>query len=108
MTTRGANELAIIVSELVSNVARHALGGTLELRLSGSLVEVHCGDRGPGIEDVQSVLCDGYSQGRLLLPDSPPGQGLGRGLGAVSRLSDHLSIQSRLSVGTTVLVHKRI
>lgn len=108
MTARGANELAIIVSELVSNVARHAQQGTLELRQACSTIEVFCRDQGPGIVDVQRVLHDGYSQGRLLLPDSPRAQGLGQGLGAVSRLSNHLSIQSQLGVGTTVFVRKQV
>lgn len=92
-------------------MTRHAIDGDLELRFHhepSPHVEVICRDRGPGIEDLESVRRDGFSRGRLLLPDSPRGGGLGKGLGAVERLADELRIESEPGVGTTVTVRKRI
>jgi anti-sigma regulatory factor (Ser/Thr protein kinase) len=111
LSKRGGEELALAVSELASNVARHAVDGTLELRLfttPRAMVEVVCRDRGPGIVDADVAREDGFSGGRYLSPDAPRGEGLGLGLGAVGRLVDELIIESSPGVGTTVVARKWI
>src|SRR4051794_18757430 len=55
---RCSDELALAASELVSNVARHAESGWLELSLYDHPrlhVLLVCSDRGPGIADVASA-----------------------------------------------------
>src|SRR5687767_15055910 len=72
MSARKSEELALAVAELASNVARHAIDGTIELRRRDTprpMVEVVCRDRGPGIEDAASARRDGFSEGRWLAPD---------------------------------------
>lgn len=111
LSVRGGEELALAVSELASNVARHAFDGTLELRRCESprpMVEVVCRDRGPGIADAHAAREDGFSGGRYLAPDAPRAQGLGLGLGAVGRLVDELIIDSSPGVGTTIIARKWI
>ncbi|HTO97366.1 MAG TPA: ATP-binding protein [Myxococcales bacterium] len=75
-----AGRVAIIVTELGSNLRKHAGGGELlirELRLgSRSGVEVLSIDRGPGME-VERALTDGHSTASTR----------GEGLGAVRRLA---------------------
>ncbi|MFC4454047.1 ATP-binding protein [Deinococcus sonorensis] len=88
---RGADEqllgrLALIVTELGTNVVRHAGGGQLLLSAAadGPGLEVLTLDRGPGIEHLPSAMRDGYStQGSA-----------GNGLGGVGRLADLFDVYS--------------
>ena len=86
--------LAIVVTELATNIAKHAGRGSLLMRaLAGSGVEVTAVDRGPGIGDVDVALGDGYSTA------STPGTGLG----AVRRMASEFDVYSRRPGGTAVL-----
>ena len=59
-------------------------------------LEIIAADNGPGIEDIEKALEDGFSTGG----------GLGIGLGGVRRLMDEFEIQSRVGEGTKVRVVK--
>ena len=93
-------EIAIAVSELVSNAVKFAGGGTLRIRVvtePRTGVEITVEDQGPGIQDIPSALLDGYSEGRMLGDEdliSIPRRGLGAGLGAVQRMTDSLCIEN--------------
>ena len=107
---REATALAIVASELASNIVRHAGEGMLRLRrLEPAGVEVLAADRGPGIPDVSLALKDGYSRGRFnaeVLLEGKTADSLGCGLGAVQRLSDEMEIQSTPGQGTSVRARK--
>jgi len=111
LSAKRSEELAIVASELASNVIRHAESGALELRYAAEPrphVLMVCRDRGPGIADPDAARKDGYSRGRVLPPDALRYEGLGRGLGAVERLVDELQIESVVGVGTTIVLKKWI
>lgn len=93
LTDRRQDELAIVTTELATNILRHGGRGTVLLHHGAGAVEVLALDRGPGIRDVAGALRDGTS--------SRSG-GPGLGLGAVQRLSDEWDLQSS-SAGTAVL-----
>jgi hydrogenase maturation protease len=110
---RGAWEIGIAASELATNITRHGGGGTLTLRVvtePDAGVELLAEDDGPGIADVDSALLDDFSEGQVLSHNVPPTlrEGLGSGLGAVHRLTDAMSIESRPGEGTTVRALKRL
>ena len=95
-TDRG--RVAIIVTELANNLARHARGGgEMLLRALRAPdvpgVEVLSIDRGPGMADVAACMRDGFSTG-----GTP-----GTGLGAARRLADRFEIHSTQPAGTVVL-----
>jgi anti-sigma regulatory factor (Ser/Thr protein kinase) len=86
----------LIVTELGTNLLRHATGGgSLLLRRlgGGGGLECICTDRGPGMADVTRFLRDGQTTG----------SGLGFGLGAIRRLSDLFAIHSEPQAGTAIL-----
>jgi anti-sigma regulatory factor (Ser/Thr protein kinase) len=89
--------VAIVVTELATNLVKHAGGGDLIVRvLQGaetSGIEALSLDKGPGIRNVGESLRDGYST-----TGSP-----GKGLGAIQRLSSLFEIYSTLGRGTAVL-----
>ena len=83
-------ELAIVVSELTSNLVKHTAGGGL-IKVSpvedetGLGIRLESLDNGPGINDVGQAIADGFSTAGSL----------GCGLGAINRLCDEFEIQPR-------------
>lgn len=91
-----AGRVGIVVTELAQNLLRHAGGGELIAGLDEHVpsgIQVIALDTGPGMRDVSACLRDGYST---------TGTG-GTGLGAVTRLSDHVMIRSHPGGGTVVV-----
>lgn len=92
-----AGKIDIIVSEISSNLVKHAGGGELLFRISepdekNSVFEVLGIDQGPGITDTARMIRDGVSTTHTL----------GQGLGAIHRLSDMAQLYSRPGWGTIV------
>lgn len=91
--------LATAVSEVARNIVRFAGSGEITVELLQDPrpgVRVVARDAGPGIEDVERALTDGYSTE----------QGLGLGLPGTRRLMDDFEINSKLGEGTTVSMTK--
>lgn len=90
-------EVAIVATELATNLARHGRDGRLliqALDLSGGpTLEILSVDAGPGMTDVPRCLRDGYSTA-----GTP-----GNGLGAVRRLSSVFDVHSTAGAGTVVV-----
>jgi anti-sigma regulatory factor (Ser/Thr protein kinase) len=90
-------EVAIVATELATNLVRHARDGRLliqALDLScGRTMEILSVDAGPGMTDVPRCLRDGYSTA-----GTP-----GNGLGAVRRLSSVFDVHSTAGAGTVVV-----
>jgi anti-sigma regulatory factor (Ser/Thr protein kinase) len=91
-----SGKLAIVVTEIATNVLKHGGGGEILLRpvRSGTRVgiDVLALDRGKGMASAQESLRDGHSTS-----GSP-----GTGLGAIRRLSDSFDIYSVPGQGTAV------
>ncbi|MDX8340819.1 anti-sigma regulatory factor [Draconibacterium sp. IB214405] len=88
------------VSELFRNMYNYAGGG--EVLIERGVVEskraliVTCLDEGPGIEDLELAMKDGYTSG----------MGMGYGLPGTKRLVDRFEIQTKVGKGTTVRIMK--
>lgn len=91
-----AGRVAIVVTEAVTNMLKHAGGGTLAVRSfawDGAIgIEVLAIDSGPGMPDFAGSARDGVSTSGTS----------GTGLGAMRRLSDEFDAWSRLGSGTIV------
>jgi anti-sigma regulatory factor (Ser/Thr protein kinase) len=88
-------EVAIVVTELATNLLRHAGGGEVILRVGRGehpTVDAVASDRGPGIGDPMKARADGYSTFG----------GAGNGLGAIERLSSTMDLQTASGQGTIV------
>src|SRR4051794_9852535 len=56
-----AGKIALVATELATNVARHGHGGRLLVRaLNDGAVEIVAIDKGPGLADVDRAMRDGY------------------------------------------------
>ena len=91
-----SGRVAIAVTELGTNLSRHATGGRLLIAAHAdgarAGLDVLSLDDGPGMADVDRCLADGYST------SSTPGTGLG----AVQRLCDEFSVYSVFGKGTVI------
>ena len=93
--------LATAISEVARNITTYAKRGEVTLRIvrdgdGRSGIEVLAVDQGPGIEDIERALQDGYTTGG----------GLGLGLPGARRLVDEFDIESAPSQGTKVRLVK--
>jgi anti-sigma regulatory factor (Ser/Thr protein kinase) len=95
-----SGKVALVVTELATNLARHGGGGELLLRslAEPAALEILAIDRGPGMASVEQALRDGYSTGGTN----------GVGLGAVQRVADRCEIFSARGAGTVVLARLRL
>jgi anti-sigma regulatory factor (Ser/Thr protein kinase) len=95
-----SEEIALAVTELATNLVRHAHGGRLiltPLTAEGRFgLEIESQDQGPGIRDVNQALADGFSTAGSR----------GVGLGAVNRLMDELDITSPRGCGARIVCRK--
>ena len=91
-------KIVTAASELARNTLDHGGGGTVRIEALNS--EARRGlrltfeDHGPGIQDINLALTDGYTTGA----------GLGLGLSGAKRLSNEFEIFSRVGEGTRVMI----
>ncbi len=93
--------LATAISEIARNITTYAQRGEVLIDLVRDAngrrgVRVVARDDGPGIEDLERALTDGYTTGG----------GLGLGLPGARRLVDEFDIQTAPGKGTTVTLIK--
>jgi len=86
---RRATEIAIVVSELASNIVKYGVRGEVTLAWEAAALVVVAKDVGPPIRDLETALADGCDDRGPIDPALLAGRGgLGTGLGAVVRLAD--------------------
>lgn len=94
-TERG--KVGIVVTEVASNLVRHARDGVLLLQAIEKYhihgLQILALDTGPGIGNISESMRDGFSTAG----------GPGNGLGAISRLSGFVDIYSIPNAGTAIL-----
>ena len=101
LTSTDQTLLATAISELARNITTYAVRGEVLLGVvrdddGRRGVRVIARDEGPGIEDVDAALQDGYTTGG----------GLGLGLPGARRLVDEFAIETAPGAGTKVTLIK--
>jgi anti-sigma regulatory factor (Ser/Thr protein kinase) len=98
---RDVGRIAIIATELATNLVKHAGGGEIVIGSfddgEGTGLELLALDKGPGIGDVQKALSDGHSTAGSA----------GNGLGAAHRAANVFAISTRSGHGTAVVARVR-
>lgn len=90
--------VATAASELAANMYFHAGGGLFEAHIIGNYrgVEIVATDHGPGIDDINQAMYDGFSTTGSL----------GCGLPGAQRLMDEMEVTTKSGCGTSVVARK--
>ncbi|MDZ4198774.1 MAG: CBS domain-containing protein [Kiritimatiellia bacterium] len=91
---------AIAGYEMEMNQIVHSTGGVMTCSIDSRKVEITARDLGPGIEDVDAALSEGFTTANDWIKSL--GFGAGMGLPNIRRVANQFDIQSKLGSGTTV------
>ncbi|MCL2062732.1 MAG: ATP-binding protein [Firmicutes bacterium] len=92
--------IAIAMYEGEINMVIHASGGTAEIEILEDKITIVLQDKGPGIEDIEKAMQEGFTTATAAIREL--GFGAGMGLPNMKRYSDELKVESTVGVGTTV------
>lgn len=95
---RECQELAIVASELTSNIIKYGVRGSVEMEVvvdeNGSGILLIASDSGPPFHDLAAALQDGYDDRGPIDPiEMLKRHGIGGGLGAVVRLTHSFQVE---------------
>jgi CBS domain-containing protein/anti-sigma regulatory factor (Ser/Thr protein kinase) len=88
----------IVAYEAETNIIIHSIGGQLTATVGPDRVSIDAEDQGPGIENLDLAMQEGWSTAGPLARKL--GFGAGMGLPNIRRSSDHLDLKSSLLAGT--------
>lgn len=93
-------KIATAISELSRNVIKYATEGMVAILTINEKnrkgIEIICEDRGPGIENIDQALQEGFTTSK----------GLGLGLTGAKKLMDEFEVTSAKGKGTRVVARK--
>jgi anti-sigma regulatory factor (Ser/Thr protein kinase)/CBS domain-containing protein len=99
---------AIVAYEAETNIIIHSIGGDLSVAVTPGKVVIEATDRGPGIENIELAMQEGWSTAGPLAREL--GFGAGMGLPNIRKCSDKFEIHSEMGAGTRlyseVLLHQ--
>lgn len=94
--------IATALSEICRNALEYAGSGEVTIEIDQATnpggISITVSDNGPGIDNVEQALREGFSTGR----------GLGVGLPGAKRIMDRFEIESGIGKGTIVKMGKRL
>ena len=98
--------VVVIAFEAEMNVVMYAENGTMTLVLTDEDISIAVTDDGPGIEDIELALTEGFSTATDKMREM--GFGFGMGLPNIKKNADTFAIESKVGTGTTVCATIRL
>lgn len=92
--------IGVACFELEINIAVHSLGGSITIVRDKDHIQIIAQDKGPGIEDLDAAMREGFSTANDWVRSY--GFGAGMGLPNIKRVSDNFHISSDNAHGTMV------
>ena len=92
--------VSIAMYEGEINMVIHAHGGEADVNVFEDYIEIILKDNGPGIENIELAMQEGFSTAHDQIRSL--GFGAGMGLPNMKRYTDEMKIESEVGVGTTV------
>lgn len=92
--------VAIVTYEAEMNVIIHAHKGVLMVTISTDYIKILVHDEGPGIQNVELAMTQGYSTAPSKVREL--GFGAGMGLPNIKKFSDEFNINSEVGIGTKI------
>jgi anti-sigma regulatory factor (Ser/Thr protein kinase) len=98
-------KIVIALYEAEVNIVAHAYEGRIHVEIEPGQIRLEIQDRGPGIEDIEQAMEDGYSTASEEVREM--GFGAGMGLSNIKNNSDDLEISSTVNEGTELTIIKK-
>lgn len=98
--------IVVALYEAEVNIVAHASNGKIEVNISPNEVTMIASDIGPGIENVEMAMREGFSTASQKVRQM--GFGAGMGLPNIKKNVDQLSIDTQVGVGTTLTMTKKL
>ena len=98
--------VSIAMYEGEINMVIHANGGTADVLVYPEKIVIVLEDTGPGIENIELAMQEGYSTAKDNIRSL--GFGAGMGLPNMKRYTDSIDIQSAVGVGTKLTMEVRL
>ena len=95
-------KVSICCYEAEMNVIMYAKEATLEFKITSEEVIIAIEDEGPGIENIELAMKEGYSTATPEIREM--GFGAGLGLPNIKNNSDEFKIESKISIGTKLFI----
>ncbi|WP_319501189.1 ATP-binding protein [uncultured Draconibacterium sp.] len=92
--------IVVAIYEAEVNVVAHSVGGKMRAEIDGTGITVVVQDNGPGIEDIEKAMQEGYSTATKAVRNM--GFGAGMGLPNINRNTDEFTIESEVGEGTVL------
>lgn len=94
--------IVVALYEAEVNVVAHAYEGNVIIDVETDKIEIQVIDKGPGIEDIQLAMQEGYSTASEQVREM--GFGAGMGLSNIKNNSDEFEITSEVGIGTKLKI----
>ena len=93
-------KVSIAMYEGEINMVIHAGGGVIDVEITENEIIMTLADKGPGIENIELAMREGYSTA----PDNIRSLGFGAGMGLpnIKKYTDEFSIDTKVGEGTTL------
>jgi len=98
-------KIVIALYEAEVNIVAHAYEGHIHVQIEPGQIRLEIRDRGPGIEDIDQAMEDGYSTASEEVREM--GFGAGMGLSNIKNNADDLEITSTVNEGTELTIIKK-
>lgn len=94
--------VVVALYEAEVNVCAHAYKGKVHVDIDGTRIKIDIIDQGPGIENIDKAMEEGYSTASEAVREM--GFGAGMGLPNIKKNTDEMSIQSTVNEGTSLTI----
>ena len=98
--------IVVALYEAEVNVAAHAYEGEILVKIESETITIYVNDTGPGIEDIELAMKEGYSTASREVREM--GFGAGMGLANIRKNSDTFNIGSVPGKGTKLEIVNRL
>ncbi|MDA3910190.1 MAG: anti-sigma regulatory factor [Bacteroidales bacterium] len=92
--------IAVALYEAEVNVVAHAFSGEMTVNIESDKIQICIVDEGPGIEDIEQAMQEGFSTASDKVREM--GFGAGMGLPNIKRNTDEMKLSSIPGKGTTI------
>ncbi|MGC9373757.1 MAG: ATP-binding protein [Bacteroidales bacterium] len=94
--------IVVAMYEAEVNVVAHAYSGKVIIDINTDKISIQVKDKGPGIEDIEQAMQDGYSTASEQVREM--GFGAGMGLSNIKNNSDEFELNSKVGEGTELKI----